>query len=170
MPVVSIYITGIESKEDLSSALDIISGVGKSRPDETVAYISRDTGMPASDNVGAEHNTESTCSTQKKVRRGRPKKEDYTGSLPSQEEFPFDEATAATSPQAAEPLIEGGPVEASEEVTLDDAMVAGRKLLMDKGADALRNLLTTYKVRKVGDLPADKWRKFIANCEALKGA
>lgn len=160
MPSITITITGVESQEDLLQALSIFFG-GDLDEDEPVAtdasYPASDY-MPATDNVGAATQPAEARNEAPKPRRGRPKKQE-PAPLEGQEEFPFVEDVPAAQ-SAEEPAVE-----TAKELTLDDAKDAGRKLLMAKGADALRKLLDTYGLRKVGDLQKESFEKFIRECE-----
>lgn len=167
MPSITINISGVESRDDLFEALMVLLGDETEHEDEAVTtenLVAEDIEaesppdyMPATDNVGEAAQLAEAAPRPTRGRRGRPKKEEATGPLPGQEEFPFVEDAPAAAQSEETP----------KEPTLDDAKDAGRKLLMALGADSLRELLGTYGLRKVGDLPFDKLKKFISDCKQL---
>ena len=51
--------------------------------------------------------------------------------------------------------------------SMDEAKEAGRALIGSGGVDALRKVLSEFKVQKVADLKADQFADFIAQCKAI---
>lgn len=176
MPSVTITLNDIQTHDDYRAALRAL-GIVVDAPaivPPTPEPAAEDY-FPPSEDLRAEINA---AEAQKSAKpRGRPRKKDAPpAELEGQQWMPFPEETTAAGENVetvAAPEVtvvpDDKPVEAIEakELTLDDAKDKGRLLLMAKGADALRKLLDEYKLRKVGDLPKDKFVQFVADCERL---
>lgn len=167
MPSVTITLNDIKTHEDLFTALTALGFVpgvvtAPSTPEPEVEDY-----FPPSDDLRAEINAAEAQKASKP--RGRPKKKDAPpAESEGQQWVPFPEdTTVVAAGEKAEPAAEDKPVEEAKELTLDDAKGKGRLLLQSKGADALRKLIDEYGLRKVGDLPKEKFASFIADCDQL---
>lgn len=163
MPSVTITLNDIRTHDDLRAALTALGFV--LGPPETVPAAppaEAEDYFPPSEDLRAEINA---AEAQKATKtRGRPKKKDAPPELEGQQWMPFPEDTTTLAPEKAE-TVEAAPTAEAKELTLDDAKDKGRLLLMAKGADALRKLLDEYGLRKVGDLPKEKFASFMAECD-----
>lgn len=176
MPSVTITLNDIKTEDDMYTALAALGFVfdapatAPSAPEPAAEDY-----FPPSEDLRAEINAAEAQKATKS--RGRPRKKDAPpAESEGQQWMPFPEETTAAEEKvetvaASEATVapDDKPVETTEakELTLDDAKDKGRLLLMAKGADALRKLLDEYKLRKVGDLPKDKFVQFVADCERL---
>lgn len=171
MPSVTITLNDIQTHDDYCAALralgivfvfDAPTTALATSPAEAEDYF------PPSEDLRAEINT---AEAQKAAKpRGRPKKKDAPpAELEGQQWMPFPEdTTVLAADEKTEPTAtEDNPTEEAKELSLDDAKGKGRLLLQSKGADALRKLIDEYGLRKVGDLPKEKFASFIADCDRL---
>ena len=165
MPSVTITLNDIKTNDDFRAALGALGfefeapSIAPSAP-ETEDYF------PPSEDLRAGINAAQKAARQ----RGRPKKKDAPpAELEGQQWMPFPEdTTVLAADEKTEPTAtEDNPTEEAKELTLDDAKGKGRLLLQSKGADALRKLIDEYGLRKVGDLPKEKFASFIADCDRL---
>lgn len=167
MPSVTITLNDIKTNDDFRAALGALGfefeapSIAPSAP-ETEDYF------PPSEDLRAEITAAEAQKASKP--RGRPKKKDAPpAELEGQQWMPFPEdTTVLAADENTEPTAtEDKPGEEAKELTLDDAKGKGRLLLQSKGADALRKLIDEYGLRKVGDLPKEKFASFIADCDRL---
>jgi hypothetical protein len=97
-----------------------------------------------------------TVSEPKQTRRGRQTKPVETpAELPSDSVNDLFDGKTEVAPEEKKP------------VTMDEAKEAGRSVMARGGVDALRNILNTFKVKKVADLKTDQLESFVAQCEAV---
>lgn len=165
MASITITLNDIQTPDDLRAALTALGFefntpaiVPAAAPAEAEDYF------PPSEDLRAEINAAEARKATKT--RGRPKKKDTPPELEGQQWMPFPEDTTTLAPEKAE-TVEATPTAEAKELTLDDAKDKGRLLLVAKGADALRKLLDEYGLRKVGDLPKEKFASFMTDCDKL---
>lgn len=168
MPSVTITLNDIKTHDDFRAALTAL-GIVFDAP--TIAPPAPEPEaedyFPPSEDLRAEINA---AEAQKAAKpRGRPKKKDAPpAELEGQQWMPFPEdTTVLAADEKTEPAAEDNTTGETKELTLDDAKGKGRLLLQSKGADALRKLIDEYGLRKVGDLPKEKFASFIADCDRL---